>query len=103
MIGTTCSRSALVLVDYQERLMPAIFEGPAVLANVVASSLSAAALRLAFVQYDDRFTLLYVNTMLPRALRPAMIPPYQVIPVTAMRAVRSKFVAPPFDVQFSRA
>ena len=27
--------SQLVLVDYQERLMPAIFEGPAVLANAV--------------------------------------------------------------------
>lgn len=27
------TESQLVLVDYQERLMPAIFEGPAVLAN----------------------------------------------------------------------
>ena len=27
------AESQLVLVDYQERLMPAIFEGPAVLAN----------------------------------------------------------------------
>jgi nicotinamidase-related amidase len=29
------SESQLVLVDYQERLMPAIFEGPAVLANAL--------------------------------------------------------------------
>ncbi|MGD9775139.1 isochorismatase family protein [Diaphorobacter sp.] len=29
------SESQLVLVDYQERLMPAIFEGPAVLANAI--------------------------------------------------------------------
>ena len=29
------SESQLVLVDYQERLMPAIFEGPAALANAL--------------------------------------------------------------------
>ena len=29
------SESQLVLVDYQEKLMPAIFDGPAVLANAL--------------------------------------------------------------------
>ena len=35
------SESQLVLVDYQERLMPAIFEGPAVLANALRLAQSA--------------------------------------------------------------
>ena len=76
----------------------------AVLASVVASSLSAAALRLAFVQYCVMLLLLYVKTMFPRALRPAIVypSPSQVIPVTATMAVRSKLVAPPFAVQLSR-